>query len=131
MCLYFEYLTPYSFFNQCINFALKQLFVEMEQMASRPFAGVVLQMKNQRVNGSLSSNPTPIALEPCHGGKAAILTLVVKLPSGGQQVPPSGLPSCVGFSDRLLLTSFSSRSNWNSFGLCLGQPGKCHFGTKL
>jgi len=67
----------------------------MEQMASRPFAGVVLQMKNQQVNGNVTANPTPIALEPCSGGKAAILTLVVKLPTGGQHAPASGISDMI------------------------------------
>ena len=73
-----------------LNVIHQQLFVEMEQMASRPFAGVVLQMKNLSSNTSTCTNPTPIALEPCNNGKAAVLTLIVRLPSGGQQIPPSG-----------------------------------------
>lgn len=39
-------------------------------------------------------HPTPIALEPCSGGKAAVLSLIVRLPPGeGQYTPPgqSGL----------------------------------------
>lgn len=60
----------------------------MEQMASRPFAGVVLHVKSTPTN--LSNNPTPIALEPCSNGKAAVLTLIVKLPTGVQQTPPPG-----------------------------------------
>lgn len=60
-------------------------------MASRPFAGVVLQVKNNPVlKGGLPPNPTPIALEPCSSGKAAVLTLIVKLPTGGGDSPPSG-----------------------------------------
>lgn len=99
------------------------MFVEMEQMASRPFAAILLQMdkvKNvsltnnsssaqlntQVDNGTLTAtptpsipnvtllnsinNPTPIALEPCVHNKAAVITLLVKLPTGGKSVPPSG-----------------------------------------
>lgn len=62
----------------------------MEQMASRPFAGVVIQVKNDITKTNVNNNPTPIALEPCGSGKAAVLTLVVKLPTGNQQLPLSG-----------------------------------------
>lgn len=113
----------------------------MEQMASRPFAGVAVELdaqllviSNQSENGeqrkkvgssfknfkiiniflkqfnlifdptlsinyillhfNLQCHPTPIALEPCSGGKAAVLSLIVRLPPGdGQYTPPgqSGL----------------------------------------
>lgn len=69
----------------CIK--LQQLFVELEQMASRPFAGVVVQMNK---NNTIVNNPSPIALEPCSNGKAAVLTLLIKLPTGDQSIPQSG-----------------------------------------
>lgn len=57
-------------------------------MASRPFAGVVVQVNNNK--DSIISNPSPIALEPCSNGKAAILTLLIQLPTGNQSVPQPG-----------------------------------------
>lgn len=68
----------------------QQLFVELEQMASRPFAGVIVQMKNNSNNDTINLNPSPIALEPCSNGKAAVLTLLIKLPTGNQSVPQPG-----------------------------------------
>lgn len=78
---------------------LKQLFVELEQMASRPFAGVVVQMmsKNDSNNSTVSidnqqpTNPSPIALEPLSNGKAAVLTMLIKLPTGTNPIPQPGL----------------------------------------
>ena len=59
-------------------------------MASRPFAGVIVQMKNNSNNDTINLNPSPIALEPCSNGKAAVLTLLIKLPTGNQSVPQPG-----------------------------------------
>ena len=65
-------------------------------MASRPFAGITLELDLERpvgpdepVNIWKYSSPTPVALEPCSTGKAAVLSLVIKLPTGGTgNVPP-------------------------------------------
>lgn len=57
-------------------------------MAARPFAGVVVQMNKN--NQTIVNNPSPIALEPCSNGKAAVLTLLIKLPTGNQSIPQSG-----------------------------------------
>lgn len=35
-------------------------------------------------------HPTPIALEPCSGGKAAVLSLIVRLPPGEDEYTPAG-----------------------------------------
>lgn len=61
-------------------------------MASRPFAGVVVQINRESfsINSKencdslikCNNNPTPIALEPCGSGKAAVLSLIVRLPTG-------------------------------------------------
>lgn len=78
---------------------LQQLFLELEHMASRPFAGLVVELENEVVADDerlqepfippKHNNPTPIALEPCNTGKAAVLSLIVRLPTGGTgQVPP-------------------------------------------
>ena len=50
-----------------------------------------------RVCGSRSSakrkkkyRPSPIALEPCEGNRAAVLSLIVRLPTGGKPYAPPG-----------------------------------------
>ncbi|CAN8014844.1 unnamed protein product, partial [Ixodes persulcatus] len=75
----------------------QQLFVEMEQMASRPFAGVTLELdgeldgwSKQLQDGGKQGHPTPVALEPCASGKAAVLSLIVRLPTGGQEHTATG-----------------------------------------
>ncbi|XP_050048964.1 attractin-like protein 1 isoform X1 [Dermacentor andersoni] len=75
----------------------QQLFVEMEQMASRPFAGVTLELdgepdgsSKQFQDGMKQGHPTPVALEPCASGKAAVLTLIVRMPTGGQEHTATG-----------------------------------------
>ncbi|XP_015904894.1 attractin-like protein 1 isoform X2 [Parasteatoda tepidariorum] len=77
----------------------QRLFVEMEQMASRPFAGVAVELDAQLVIISAHTgsedrrkkcHPTPIALEPCSGGKAAVLSLIVRLPPGEEEYTPAG-----------------------------------------
>lgn len=34
--------------------------------------------------------PKPVAMEPCSGGKAAVLTVLIRLPSGTSDLPPPG-----------------------------------------
>ena len=34
--------------------------------------------------------PSPIALEPCDGSRAAVLSLIVRLPTGGKPYAPPG-----------------------------------------
>ncbi|CAG2113222.1 unnamed protein product [Medioppia subpectinata] len=73
----------------------QQLFVEMEQMASRPFATVVIHVNREQINlkdnrSRDCDNPTPIALEPCNTGKAAVLSLIVRMPTGGALPTPAG-----------------------------------------
>ena len=41
------------------------------------------------------AKPSPIALEPCQGNKAAVLSLIVRLPTGGAAYAPSG---CTGMA---------------------------------
>merc|ERR1712061_696835 len=64
----------------------QRLYVEMEQMASRPFGQVLTEL--ERIPESESSHhsrkrrkksrPSPIALEPCAGNRAAVLSLIVR-----------------------------------------------------
>lgn len=72
----------------------QRLFVEMEQMASRPFSQVLVELEVKETNPedtlSILSDakrkkrdaPSPIALEPCYGNRAAVLSLLVRLPTG-------------------------------------------------
>ena len=34
--------------------------------------------------------PSPIALEPCMGNRAAVLSLIVRMPTGGKPYTPNG-----------------------------------------
>nr|XP_032523599.1 attractin [Danaus plexippus plexippus] len=66
----------------------QRLFVEMEQMASRPFSTVSIELERGGGEGGV---PAPVALEPCRWGRAAVLSLVVRLPQGGAgRAPPQG-----------------------------------------
>ncbi|XP_075986536.1 attractin-like protein dsd isoform X2 [Anticarsia gemmatalis] len=66
----------------------QRLFVEMEQMASRPFSQVCVELDRGAVGSGV---PAPVALEPCRGGRAAVLSLLVRLPTGGTgRAPPLG-----------------------------------------
>ncbi|KAM3959859.1 LOW QUALITY PROTEIN: attractin-like protein dsd [Aphomia sociella] len=68
----------------------QRLFVEMEQMASRPFSQVSVEMEKGWMGGGCGV-PAPVALEPCRGGRAAVLSLLVRLPTGGSgRAPPLG-----------------------------------------
>ncbi|OXA45784.1 putative protein tag-53 [Folsomia candida] len=75
----------------------QRLFVEMEQMASRPFAQVFMELGRANPLSRLSSlrrrrkdAPSPIALEPCQGNRAAVLSLLITLPTGSRQFSPPG-----------------------------------------
>ncbi|CAH4035307.1 attractin-like protein 1 isoform X2 [Pieris brassicae] len=66
----------------------QRLFVEMEQMASRPFSQVCVELER---GGGGAGVPAPVALEPCKWGRAAVLSLLVRLPTGGTgRAPPLG-----------------------------------------
>jgi hypothetical protein len=116
----------------------QRLFVEMEQMASRPFGSVLVEMERvpEHQSSSVTSSsvatatggggsgtssstaadisttedppvaaaaassgarkrkkryrPSPIALEPCEGNRAAVLSLIVRLPTAGMRYAPPG-----------------------------------------
>ncbi|XP_063781410.1 attractin [Pseudophryne corroboree] len=73
----------------------EQLIREMQQMASRPFASVNVALETDEeppdlIGGSVKSVPKPIALEPCCGNKAAVLSIFVRLPRGVGGIPPPG-----------------------------------------
>ncbi|KAL0276657.1 UNVERIFIED_CONTAM: hypothetical protein PYX00_004182 [Menopon gallinae] len=89
----------------------QRLFVELEQMASRPFSQVLVEIgekekviesnQNSENHGDSVQNyttlrkrkkdcPSPIALEPCSGNRAAVLSLLVRLPTSDELYAPSG-----------------------------------------
>ncbi|XP_053556310.1 attractin [Bombina bombina] len=73
----------------------EQLIREMQQMASRPFASVNVALETDEeppdlIGGSIKTVPKPIALEPCCGNKAAVLSIFVRLPRGVGGIPPPG-----------------------------------------
>ncbi|XP_017752850.1 PREDICTED: attractin-like protein 1 isoform X1 [Eufriesea mexicana] len=83
----------------------QRLFVEMEQMASRAFSQVLVEIERRDIDNSDSERseseltncrkkkkdaPSPIALEPCCGNRAAVLSLLVRLPTGGEPYTPAG-----------------------------------------
>ena len=98
----------------------QRLYVEMEQMASRPFGQVLTELERIPDTSSESSHhsrysnkhdqyklflfcffrrkrrkksrPSPIALEPCAGNRAAVLSLIVRMPTGGHSYAAPGTP---------------------------------------
>uniref|UniRef100_A0A8C9X7G5 Attractin like 1 n=1 Tax=Sander lucioperca TaxID=283035 RepID=A0A8C9X7G5_SANLU len=70
----------------------EQLMRERQQMASRPFASVALALDARGEETELlqPGAPKPVAIEPCSGGKAAVLTVLMRLPSGLSDLPPPG-----------------------------------------
>uniref|UniRef100_A0AC35GR58 Attractin n=1 Tax=Panagrolaimus sp. PS1159 TaxID=55785 RepID=A0AC35GR58_9BILA len=59
--------------------------VEIERMASRPFASVQLDLSSKQYESA-----TPISIEPCSNYQSGIYTLIVRLPTGGQNYTPHG-----------------------------------------
>uniref|UniRef100_A0A8D8ZS86 Attractin-like protein 1 n=1 Tax=Cacopsylla melanoneura TaxID=428564 RepID=A0A8D8ZS86_9HEMI len=177
----------------------QRLFVEMEQMASRPFAQIVVEVENRSypqtsstkqsvvppatspgdptggaavvatspaepgkpssfilpvlsgqpppplppkkrkkgsssggggvgTGGSSSEAPSPIALEPCAGNRAAVLSLLIRLPTGGQPYTPSGQSAGLALASALvsLGNNATRKVSVVDSGMGKGQDGKCH-----
>ncbi|XP_061822707.2 attractin-like protein 1 [Nerophis lumbriciformis] len=73
----------------------EQLMRERQQMASRPFASVALALdtkgeQTEMLQPMVDGAPKPVAMEPCSGGKAGVLTVLMRLPSGPTNLPPPG-----------------------------------------
>ncbi|XP_029953721.1 attractin-like protein 1 [Salarias fasciatus] len=73
----------------------EQLMRERQQMASRPFASVAVSLDargelTEVLQPVVDGAPKPVAMEPCSGGKAAVLTVLMRLPSGPSGLPPPG-----------------------------------------
>ncbi|KAI5713792.1 hypothetical protein M8J76_005469 [Diaphorina citri] len=108
----------------------QRLFVEMEQMASRPFASIVVEVERRNLSpsggtaplttsvpppplppkkrkkgsgcGGAGDSPSPIALEPCTGNRAAVLSLLIRLPTGGNPYTPSGQSAGLALASALV-----------------------------
>uniref|UniRef100_A0A672M8C1 Attractin like 1 n=1 Tax=Sinocyclocheilus grahami TaxID=75366 RepID=A0A672M8C1_SINGR len=87
----------------------EQLMRERQQMASRPFASVAVTLdvggtQIELLQGGIEGPPKPVAVEPCSGGKAAVLTVLMCLPRGASGVPPPG-QSGIAIASALIDTS--------------------------
>uniref|UniRef100_A0A8C7LEQ8 Attractin like 1 n=1 Tax=Oncorhynchus kisutch TaxID=8019 RepID=A0A8C7LEQ8_ONCKI len=61
----------------------EQLMRERQQMASRPFASIAVAL-------DVGGVPKPIAVEPCWGSRAGVLTVLMCLPRVPSGIPPPG-----------------------------------------
>ncbi|KAK7866706.1 hypothetical protein R5R35_003244 [Gryllus longicercus] len=91
----------------------QRLFVEMEQMASRPFSQVLVEIEQrEKIDVSVDTtttlrkrkkdSPSPIALEPCCGNRAAVLSLLVRMPTGGEVFTPPGQSAGLAIASALV-----------------------------
>ncbi|XP_075150287.1 attractin-like protein 1 [Haematobia irritans] len=55
--------------------------------------------------------PSHIALEPCSGNRAAVLSLLVRLPTGGLQHAPAGQPAGLAVASALVTLGNPRRSS--------------------
>uniref|UniRef100_A0A6Q2ZPM6 Attractin-like 1a n=1 Tax=Esox lucius TaxID=8010 RepID=A0A6Q2ZPM6_ESOLU len=89
----------------------EQLMREREQMASRPFASVAValdvgvdQEHGELLQGQVEGVPKPIAVEPCWGSRAGVLTVLLCLPRVPSGIPPPG-QSGIAIASALIDTS--------------------------
>lgn len=81
----------------------QRMMVEMEEMASRPFSSITVEIDRKysqigaekketelRKRKKTSSKPSQIACEPLHHQKAAVMSLIVQLPTGEDEWTPNG-----------------------------------------
>ncbi|XP_039300291.1 attractin-like protein 1 isoform X2 [Nilaparvata lugens] len=94
----------------------QRINVEMEKMASRPFSQVFVEIEkrdnsaSQQDTTSVTStlkkrkkdSPSPIALEPCCGNRAAVLSLLIRLPTGGEMYTPTGQSAGLAIASALV-----------------------------
>ncbi|XP_060527876.1 attractin-like protein 1 isoform X2 [Cylas formicarius] len=91
----------------------QRLFVEMEQMASRPFSQVLVEIEVKRQAEIVAEPmtvekrkkrdaPSPIALEPCAGSRAAVLSLLIRLPTGGEPYTVKGQSAGLAIASALV-----------------------------
>uniref|UniRef100_A0A672H204 Attractin like 1 n=1 Tax=Salarias fasciatus TaxID=181472 RepID=A0A672H204_SALFA len=83
----------------------EQLMRERQQMASRPFASVAVALEaGDDQEELLQAVPKPIAMEPCWGSKAGVLTVLLYLPRVPSGIPPPG-QSGIAIASALVDTS--------------------------
>ncbi|XP_029376547.1 attractin-like protein 1 [Echeneis naucrates] len=92
---------------------------ERQQMASRPFASVAVVLE---VGGDqeelLQVAPKPIAMEPCWGSRAGVLTMLLYLPRVPSGIPPPG-QSGIAVASALVDTSQQRVADLKERGLGL------------
>uniref|UniRef100_A0A8C7Z303 Attractin-like 1a n=1 Tax=Oryzias sinensis TaxID=183150 RepID=A0A8C7Z303_9TELE len=97
----------------------EQLMRERQQMASRPFASVAVELE---VGGNqeepLQGVPKPIAMEPCWGSRAGVLTVLLYLPRVPSGIPPPG-QSGIAIASALVDTSQQRVLDFKERGLGL------------
>uniref|UniRef100_A0AAR2J9J2 Attractin-like 1a n=1 Tax=Pygocentrus nattereri TaxID=42514 RepID=A0AAR2J9J2_PYGNA len=103
----------------------EQLMRERQQMASRPFASVPVSLEvtgeeeeeeEELLMGQVETEPGPIAIEPCSGSRAAVLTVLVNLPRENSGVPPPG-QSGIAVASALIDTSQQKLADFKEEGL--------------
>uniref|UniRef100_A0A3B4FYQ4 Attractin-like protein 1 n=1 Tax=Pundamilia nyererei TaxID=303518 RepID=A0A3B4FYQ4_9CICH len=83
----------------------EQLMRERQQMASRPFASVTVALEvGDDQEELLQAVPKPIAMEPCWGSRAGVLTVLLYLPRIPSGIPPPG-QSGIAIASALVDTS--------------------------
>uniref|UniRef100_A0A3P9DQ12 Attractin-like 1a n=1 Tax=Maylandia zebra TaxID=106582 RepID=A0A3P9DQ12_9CICH len=83
----------------------EQLMRERQQMASRPFASVTVALEVGDDQEELPLEvPKPIAMEPCWGSRAGVLTVLLYLPRIPSGIPPPG-QSGIAIASALVDTS--------------------------
>eukprot|EP00064_Thunnus_orientalis_P012590 superscaffoldBa00001948_g12625 len=102
----------------------------MQQMASRPFATINVALETDEeppdlIGGNVKSVPKPIALEPCFGNKAAVLSIFVRLPRGTGGIPPPG-QSALGLAHIIPGNYFNPhyhyKVSFENFSICTESP---------
>ncbi|XP_056005895.1 attractin-like protein 1 isoform X1 [Ostrea edulis] len=81
----------------------QRMMVEMEEMASRPFSSITVEIDRKyeqigaekkemdlRKRKKTSTKPSQIAYEPLNHQKAAVISLIVQLPTGEDEWTPNG-----------------------------------------
>lgn len=59
----------------------------------------------------VQNSPSPIALEPCCGNQAAVLSLLVRLPTGGECYTPVGQSAGLAIASALVTLGNPRRSS--------------------
>uniref|UniRef100_A0A3Q0RF30 Attractin-like 1a n=1 Tax=Amphilophus citrinellus TaxID=61819 RepID=A0A3Q0RF30_AMPCI len=97
----------------------EQLMRERQQMASRPFASVTVALEVSDDQEELlwrgPAVPKPIAMEPCWGSRAGVLTVLLYLPRIPSGIPPPGqsgiaIASALVDSSQQRVTDFKERA---------------------